>query len=103
MLEGKEAHIRKLKKFAENCQKASVVIQLPFEVIETRKPHIHSIKLNSSGLQTLTIRLANVKEPTFTKAEAKKHAVFDDWLVSLFGQCGVCQQIQSRVRVQTCK
>jgi len=76
MLEEKEACIRKLKKFAENCQKASVVTQLPFEVIDVRKPHIHSIKLKSSGLQTLVIHLTNITEPTFAKAEAKEHAVW---------------------------
>jgi len=103
MLEGKEAHIRKLKKFAENCQKAMAVVHLPFEVIEMRKPHIHSIHLKTSGLQTVAIHLADIKEPTFTKAEAKKHAVCDI-SSSLFGELSVnSQQIQSRVRAQTCK
>ena len=78
MLDAKMEHIRKLKQFAENCKKATVVIQLPFEVIETRRPQVKSVYIKSTNTRTLTIRLANVKEPTFQKPAVQQDAEYDD-------------------------
>ena len=78
MLDAKMEHIRKLKQFAENCKKATVVIQLPFEVIETRRPQVKSVYIKSTNTRMLTIRLANVKEPTFQKPAVQVDAEFDD-------------------------
>jgi len=78
MLDAKLEHIRKLKQFSEICKKATVVIDLPFEVIETRQPHIKPVHIKSTNTRTLTIRLANVKEPTFKKAQVKQDVEFDD-------------------------
>ena len=78
MLDAKMEHIRKLKQFAEICKKATVIIQLPFEVIETRRPQVKPLFIKSTNTRTLTIRLANVKEPTFQKPEVKQDAEYDD-------------------------
>ena len=77
MLDAKMEHIRKLKQFAENSKKATVLVQLPFEVIESR-PQVKSVYIKSTNTRTLTIRLANVKEPTFQKPEVKQDAEYDD-------------------------
>ena len=78
MLDAKMEHIRKLKQFAEICKKATVLIDLPFDVIETRRPQVKCMHIKSTNTRTLTIRLANVKEPTFQKAAVQQDAEFDD-------------------------
>jgi len=72
MLDAKLELISKLKQFSEICKKAT------FEVIETSQPHIKSVHTKSTNTRTLTIRLANVKEPTFKKAQVKQDVEFDD-------------------------
>ena len=78
MLDAKMEHIRKLKQFAENSKKATVLVQLPFEVIETRRPQVKPLFIKSTNTRTLTIRLANVKEPTFQKPAVQQDAEYDD-------------------------
>ena len=78
MLDAKMEHIRKLQQFAEICKKATVLVQLPFDVIETRQPQVKSLHIKSTNTSTLTIRLANDKEPTFQKAAVQQDVEFDD-------------------------
>jgi len=66
-----------LKQFSEICKKTTVIIDLPFEVIETLYPHIKSVYITSTRTLTI-IRLANVKEPTFKKAQVKQDVLYDD-------------------------
>ena len=60
MLDAKMEHIRKLKQFAEICKKATVIIQLPFDVIETSRPQVKSVHIKSTHTRMLTIRQASV-------------------------------------------
>jgi len=45
---------------------------------EICQPHIKPVHIKSTNTRTLTIRLANVKDPMFKKAQVKQDVKFDD-------------------------
>jgi len=77
LLQAEEKFLKKLKHFEESTKRATVTLDLPFPVRETRKPKLKSINIRSSGLRWIRFHLESTKEPLFASKDVAEDEEFD--------------------------
>jgi len=77
LLQAEEKFLKKLLHFQEATKRATVTMDLPFAVRETRKPKLKSINIRSSGLRWIRFHLESTKEPLFASKDVAEDEEFD--------------------------